>query len=129
MPHYTEHIKIIQKKSHGHNSAYIKIKITKELSQVIQQCKADKVLVPYLIARVPEKKTKAARDLGNHRTYITPAYLSRAYREVRNRVNPYPDYTDKEQLGIHSGKALGSKLYKQRLVVSATIIAGHTSRE
>ena len=30
MPHYTEHIKIIQKKRLGHNSAYIKIKITKE---------------------------------------------------------------------------------------------------
>ena len=67
---------MIQKKSIKHDSAYIKIKVTYELAQVIQQCKADNVLSPYLIHRVPQKRTKAAMDSGNHRTYITPAFLS-----------------------------------------------------
>ena len=123
------YIHMIQKKSIKHDSAYIKIKVTNELAQVIQQCKADNVLSPYLIHRVPEKRTKAAMDSGNHRTYITPAYLSRAFKKVRDLVNAYPDYAEDEQPGIHQGKALGSKLYKRRFGESATIMAGHTSKE
>lgn len=123
------HIKVIQKKSIKHDSAYIKIEVTRELAQVIQQCKADNVFSPYLIHRVPAKRTKAAMDTGNHRTYITPAFLSRAFKKVRDLVNPYPEYTEEEQPGIHQGKALGSKLYKRRFGESATIMAGHTSKE
>jgi len=123
------HIKIIQKKSIKHDSAYIKIEVTRELAQVIQRCKADNVLSPYLVHRVPSKRTKAAMDTGNHRTYITPAYLSREFKKVRDLVNPYPDYAEDEQPGIHQGKALGSKLYKRRFGESATIMAGHTSKE
>lgn len=123
------HIHMIQKKSIKHDSAYIKIEVTKELAEVIQKCKSDNVLSPYLIHRVPNKRTKAAMDTGNHRTYITPAYLSRAFKKVRDLVNPYPDYTEDEQPGIHQGKALGSKLYKRRFGESATIMAGHTSKE
>ena len=88
------------KESIKHDGAYIKIKVTYELAQVIQQCKADNVLSPYLIHRVPEKRTKAAMDSGNHRIYITPACLSRAFKKVRE-VNAYPDYVDDEQPGIH----------------------------
>ena len=123
------HIKVIQKKSIKHDSAYIKIEVTSELAQVIQQCKADNLFSPYLIHRVPAKRTKAAMDTGNHRTYITPAYLSRAFKKVRDLVNPYPDYTEEEQPGIHQGKALGSKLYKRRFGESATTMAGHSSVE
>ena len=86
---------MIQKKSIKHDSAYIKIKVTYELAQVIQQCKADNVLSPYLIHRVPQKRTKAAMDSGNHRTYITPAFLSRAPKKVSDLVNAYTDYTEK----------------------------------
>ena len=81
------------KESIKHDGAYIKIKVTYELAQVIQQCKADNVLSPYLIHRVPEKRTNAAMDSGNHR-------LSRAFKKVRE-VNAYPDYVDDEQPGIH----------------------------
>ena len=123
------HIKVIQKKSIKHDSAYIKIEVTSELAQVIQQCKADNLFSPYLIHRVPAKRTKAAMDTGNHRTYITPAYLSRAFKKVRDLVNPYPDYTEEEQPGIHQGKALGSKLYKRRFGESATTMAGHTNKK
>jgi hypothetical protein len=103
--------------------------VTRELAQVIQQCKADNVFSPYLVHRVPKKRTKAAMDTGNHRTYITPAYLSREFKKVRDLVNPYPNYTAEEQPSIHQGKALGSKLYKKRFGESATIMAGHTSEE
>jgi hypothetical protein len=68
-------------------------------------------------------------DTDNHKTYITPAYLSRAFKKVRDLVNPYPSYTEDEQPGIHQCKALGSKLYKRRLGESATIMAGHSSVE
>ena len=123
------YIHMIQKKSIKHDSAYIKIKVTYELAQIIQQCKADNVLSPYLIHRVPQKRTKAAMDSGNHRTYITPAYLSRAFKKVRDLVNAYPDYAKDEQPGIHQGKALGSKIYKRRFGESATTMAGHSSVE
>ena len=82
-----------------------------------------------MIHKLPNKRTKAAMDTGNHRTYITPAYLSRAFKKVRDLVNAYPDYAEDEQPGIHQGKALGSKLYKRRFGESATIMAGHTSKE
>ena len=123
------HIHMIQKKSIKHDSAYIKIEVTKELAQVIQRCKADNVLSPYLVHRVPQTRTKAAMDSGNHRTYITPDYLSKAFKKVRDLVNPYPDYAEDEQPGIHQGKALGSKLYKRRFGDSATTMSGHTNKK
>jgi hypothetical protein len=123
------HLKLIQKKSRRHDSAYIEIEVTPELAKVIQRCKADNVLSPYLIHRVPEKRTKAAMDSGNHRTYITPAFLSRAFKEVRDSINAYPNYAPEEQPGIHQGKALGSKLYKRKFGESATTMAGHSSVE
>ena len=61
---------------------------------------------------------------GNHITYITPAFLSRAFKEVRDSINAYPDYALEEQLGIHQGKALGSKFSE-----SARKMAGHSSAE
>ena len=82
-----------------------------------------------MIHRLPNKRTKTAMDTGNHRTYITLAYLSRAFKKVRDLVNPYPDYTEDEQPGIHQGKALGSQLYKRRFGESAKLMAGHTSLE
>jgi hypothetical protein len=82
-----------------------------------------------MIHRLPNKRTNTAMDTGNHRTYITPAYLSRAFKKVRDLVNPYPDHTEDEQPGIHQGKALGSKLYKRRFGESAIIMAGHISKE
>jgi len=68
-------------------------------------------------------------DSGNHRTYITPAFLSRSFKEVRDSINAYPEYAPEEQPGIHHGKALGSKLYKRRFGESATKMAGHTSKK
>jgi len=82
-----------------------------------------------MIHKLPNKRTKAAMDSGNHRTYITPAYLSRAFKKVRDLVNAYPDYAEDEQPGIHQGKALGSKIYKRRFGESATTMAGHSSVE
>jgi len=123
------HIHVIQKKSRRHDSAYIKIEVTKELAQVIQRCKADNVLSPYLIHRVPEKRTKAAMDTGNHRTYITPAFLSREFKRVRDLVNPYPDYTESEQPGIHQGKALGANVYYRVFGESETTMAGHSNKK
>jgi len=45
---------------------------------------------------VPDKRTKAAMDSGNYKIYITPAYLSRAFKKVRDLVNAYPDYAEDE---------------------------------
>ena len=42
------------------------------------------------IHRVPNKITQVAMDSGNHRTYITPVYLNRAFKDVRDRVNTDP---------------------------------------
>ena len=79
-----------------HDNAYIETEVTPELAKVIQRCKADNILSLYLIHRVLEKRTKAAMDSGKHRTYITPAYLSRAFKKVRDLVNAYPDYAEDE---------------------------------
>ena len=82
-----------------------------------------------MIHKLPNKRTKAAMDTGNHRTYITTAYLSKAFKKVRDLVNRYPDYTKDEQPRIHQSKALGSQLYKRRFGESAKLMAGHTSVE
>jgi len=50
--------------------------------------------------------------------------MSRTFKEVRDSINAYPDYALEEQLGIHQGKALGSKFSE-----SATRMAGHSSAE
>jgi hypothetical protein len=66
-----------------------------KMAQVIQSCKADNVFAPYPIHRLPDKRTQAPIDPGNHRTYITPAYLSRAPKKVRDLVSAFTDFTKK----------------------------------
>jgi hypothetical protein len=66
-----------------------------KMVQVIQSFKADNVFAPYPIYRVLNKRTQAPMDLSNHRTYITPAYLSRAPKKVRDLVSAYTDHTEK----------------------------------
>ena len=66
-----------------------------KMAQVLQRCKADNVFSPYPIHSVPSKRTQAPMDPGNHRICITPAYLSRAPKKVRDLVNAYTDYTEK----------------------------------
>ena len=85
----------------GSDLALIRAEVTKELAQIIQRFKADDVLSPYLIHYEPKKWPKAAMDTDNHWTYITSAYLSRAFKKVRDLVNAYPDYAKNEQPGIH----------------------------
>ena len=55
--------------------------------------------------------------------------MSRAFKEVRDSINAYPNYEPEEQPGIHQGKALGSKLYNRKFGESATTMAGHSSVE
>lgn len=38
---------------------------------------------------------------GTNRTSITPAYLTKAFKEIRDLVNRYSDYIEKEPPAIH----------------------------
>ncbi len=123
------YLHVIQQKSKKHDSARIKIKITPDLAEVINRCRSDNVFSPYLIHRVPEKRTKSAVQSGNHRTYVTPDYLSRAFKKARTLAGVYSDWSEDEKGGIHEGKALGSKLSKNKTGDSAQTLSGHSSKK
>ena len=60
---------------------------------------------------------------------MTPGYLSRVFKDPRDRVNPYSTYTEIEQPDMRQNQALTGKWYKRRFAESATIITGHSSIE
>ena len=95
---------------------FIKIAITPELQEIIDESKADlrrrSVLCPYVIHRSPEREN-LRHDRGKpHRMYVTPNYLTRAFK--RTLLQCYPEF---EKAGpkcpsYNELRNLGSKLYE-----------------
>lgn len=117
-----EYLYVIQKKTQKHgDAAYIKIAIGKHLKEIISRCR-DSILSPYLIHRVP------LRDVGgvqkDHRTQITPGYLTNAFADARDKTGLYNDMDSEERPTFHEIRSLGVKLYEDEGVDSKNL-AGH----
>lgn len=105
-------------------AGYVRIKIDAELQKVLDRCKTDRVLSPFVIHQKPRRKVK--NDKKEHYTQILPMYLSEEYIRVVQSCNPYPELKGRQLPTFHEIRALAIFLHKKS-GKSAQALAGHST--
>lgn len=106
-------------------AGYIRIKIDSEIQTVLDRCKASNVISPFVIHHVPSRRGVPSKE-KTHWTQIKPEYLSRIFKEAREKSNPYPDLGLKQQPTFHEIRAFSIYLYKQ-MGRDPQALAGHSN--
>ncbi|MCH7335203.1 hypothetical protein [Acinetobacter sp. NIPH 2699] len=108
-------------------AGYVRIKVDAELQKVLERCKSDKVISPFIIHRVPlNKRGRKTKYLKEHWTQIDRQYLTLAFKEALIKSNAYPGYASKQMPTFHEIRALAIFLHK-KAGRSAQALAGHTT--
>ena len=115
---------IVQEKTQKYNHAYLAIKITPELREVLNRplgWHRVNIISPYIIHRQPTKiltgpkmlrgaaKTSTERKIseGRHFSYINKDYLTKEFKRIRDDVvGAYNDIPLVQRPGFHQGRAL-----------------------
>lgn len=105
-------------------AGYVRIKIDSELQKVLDRCKSDNVLSPFVIHQIPKRKTK--NDNKEHWTQILPLYLSEEFLRIVKLSNAYPNLQGRQIPTFHEIRAFAIFLHKKS-GKSAQALAGHSS--
>ncbi|MDM1757159.1 MULTISPECIES: phage integrase Arm DNA-binding domain-containing protein [Acinetobacter] len=105
-------------------AGYVRIKIDSELQTVLDRCKSDKIISPFVIHQIPKRKTKNPNK--EHWTQVLPLYLSEEFLRIVKESNAYPDLKGRQIPTFHEIRALAIFLHK-KAGRSAQALAGHAS--
>ncbi|WHP06879.1 phage integrase Arm DNA-binding domain-containing protein [Acinetobacter corruptisaponis] len=107
-------------------AGYIRIKIDAELQKVLERCKADNLVSPFIIRKIPDKRGRRNKTPKEHWTQIHPTHLSNKFKYAVVKSQAYPTYTAKQLPTFHEIRALSIFLHK-KAGRSAQALAGHTT--
>ena len=119
---------IRDKTSYVSDMAFIKIRVTEELKYFRQRARMlNNAASPYLVHRKPFRKVERAPKEGEitppHWTWVTPNFLSKAFKKARDATGLWAELPPKERPGFHMIRKLGAKLAKARGVPTEAIQA------
>lgn len=106
-------------------SGYIRIKIDNELQKVLDRCKADNIVSPFIIHHDPRRKSSNKKK--EHWTQILPLYLSEEFIRIVYLSNAYPNLKGRQIPTFHEIRALAIFLHK-KMGKSAQALAGHANK-
>lgn len=107
-------------------AGYVRIKIDNELQNVLDRCKSDNVLSPFVVHQIPKRKTK--NDNKEHWTQILPQYLSEEFLKIVKLSGAYPNLKGRQIPTFHEIRALAIFLHK-KAGRSAQALAGHSNKK
>ena len=101
---------VVQQKTQKYNHAYLAIKITPELREVLDRPISQgriNIISPFIIHRKPIKGLTQKEASGQHFSQIEPDYLMKEFRRLRDDVTGcYGDLPLLHRPGFHQGRAL-----------------------
>lgn len=108
-------------------AGYVRIKIDTELQMVLDRCKADHIISPFIIHRAPKKKLgRPTKIQKEHWTQVDEQYLSHSFLKAVKKSNAYPNYLGRQIPSFHEIRALAIFMHK-KAGRSAQSLAGHTT--
>lgn len=125
-------ITILQRKTRNYKvPVWIEIEMGTELRKAVDDCLRSEILCPFLVHRKPLKTPKRKKQTKAHPFAVTPSYLSKAFRKVRDKVKAYADLPEEERPTFHELRALGIHLYEQAGYAEEYVMAlsGHAKKE
>lgn len=106
------------KNSKKSDSAFIKIKVSKEHTRLINEAKKLKLKMgidsDYLIFARPKRKSPTQRASKPHWAAVTPDYFTKAFAKLRDELGLFSELESKDRPGTHEIRALGSRIYKKQ---------------
>ena len=103
---------IRQKTKHLTNRAFIRIPVEGQLEELISRTR-DNIASPFIIHRKPDRLRREWIDGKEHWSQVEPQYLSKAFKKVADRYEPYDRYTADEKPTYHEIRSLGIHLYRK----------------
>jgi integrase len=104
---------IRDKVSGDSDMAFIKIAVTDELEGLRRRSLTlDNTASPFLIHRKPEKRRRQWIEGKAHWTYVNPSYLSKAFAEVRDKIDRFKKMPSLQRPSFHEIRGLGARLYR-----------------
>ena len=94
-------------------SAHVAIPIGDELRTIIESSR-DSIASPYVVHRLPEKRSNPISKAVRHPTQVDPNYLSRAFSALRDRVGVCAELKPEERPTFHEIRALAAHLFKSQ---------------
>lgn len=94
-------------------ASHVAIPIGKTLKEIIDNSR-DSVASPYVVHRIPEKRSNNISKEVNHPTQVAPDYLSRAFSALRDDLGIASHLPILERPTFHEIRALAAYLFKKQ---------------
>lgn len=119
----------IRQKTHRKNDiAYQRRKIGPWLQEVIDRCKSDNIVSPFLVHRMPKRISKQMRESLPHPTYVRREYLSRTFTKLRDELGIRSDLESFMRPTLHEIRGLSIDEHKKQ-ELDAQLAACHVKGE
>ena len=121
---------VVQKKTQKYNHAYLAIKITPELREVLDRPIGQgrvNIISPFIIHRKPIKGLTQKEAAGQHFSQIDKDYLTKEFKRLRDDVvGAYNDLPLLHRPGFHQGRALAIHEHEKQGCLPQQL-AGHST--
>lgn len=105
---------VIRDKTAGDSDmAFIRIRVTPQISEIWRRAWSDGIACPYLVHRIPESKRPQHLDCKPHPFAVEPGYLTRQFRRIRDESGAFDHIETKERPTFHEIRSLGARLYRR----------------
>lgn len=107
------HLFIHRKKTQEHDESRVKYPITDSLKQIIEESRADRVVCPYIVHRIPEKRHNKLSKGCTHPFQVTNNFLSRAFSALRDEMGLYDHLPFNERPTYHEMRATAADRFNK----------------
>ena len=105
---------INRKKTIEKEEAHIRIPIGEELKRIIDRSRSDKIMSPYVVHRLPTKRSNNISQECDHITQLTPKYISDSFTKYRDESGACDHLPFDERPTFHEIRALSARLFKDQ---------------
>jgi len=124
------HIKIQRQKNKKVAASRVLIPMNDELADIIKRSRADKVLSPYVVHRMRDRRYQN-RPLGkglDHHTQISADIISRKFSEIRDKLGLFKSLKKSDRPTFHDIRSLSIRM-QEEAGYDAQKRAAHSRRE
>lgn len=108
-------------------AGYVRIKIDAEVQAVLDRCKSNHLISPFVIHHAPKMKNDRPNKVSKeHWTQVDEQYLSHQFLKAVKKSNAYPNLKGRQVLSFNEIRALSIFMHK-KAGKNARALAGHTT--
>ncbi|WP_217434913.1 tyrosine-type recombinase/integrase [Marinifaba aquimaris] len=109
------YLKIHRQKTKHKEASRVSIPVTQAILDIIELSQTDILISPFVVHKAQNKRnTNPLSQECEHRTQLTPSYLSKAFSRVRDELKLFEHLKMKQRPSFHEIRALAAHLYDKQ---------------